>query len=689
METHHCYSFGGTCIKSPASTKPRPVLLEVIASERSVPGLRSVFLSRHRHTNLFSDILDQWVGELSVADLAAGDDHIIVLLSDGSVHTMGNNDRGQLGLSDTTLATVNGYGQNSLNVDSPFFVEQLLPVESLSRSFVTQVSAGAKHSLVLSEDGKVFAAGDNSFGQLGLPVFSPNQFERINIIDTADPLADVGTGVTMGYESREEGGAGPGGTGAPLNAVGISAGADFSIMVGQPQPFVVWETEEVEEWLPLVTLSPTTSPTLTPTITIMTRSPTAVMDVTPSPTRMPTASPTFSPTYSPTMSPTSAPTIAPTKSPTSSPTENATDLLEPASSEEELFLNVSNVTESPTLPPTFADGFNTTHYRIVYNNTYNVSGLATPVWAVGKHFGALYTSASSNVPKRVQGIGQLSIKQVSSGNDHVLMLTTDGKVYAWGRNYEGQLGLGENITHATSPQEVTSLSENIVIEVAAGDYHSFVITDEGHLYCWGKNADNQCGFTGSTRVFLPHLVPRGGMKRNGLPRSIGAGPHSSFVVDYQGNVYAWGWNVDGVMGLPDQFYSEAALLEELEHPMMQQIAQGSRIVVASTVASSTSCKSDCMYHGACYYDSTCTCGDLWEGDDCSTPICLKAHGIPCGGNGTCNFPESVDQDEPWCYCNEGFAGKYLYENTGYFSFEVVTLPFGFVVDLFSNESPVH
>jgi alpha-tubulin suppressor-like RCC1 family protein len=85
-----------------------------------------------------------------VRKVAAGDLHAIVVTGSGSVWSWGHNSDGQLGLGDTIRRSV----------------PHLIP--SLATSVVVAVAAGARHSLVLTSGGQVWAFGNNQRGQLGV-----------------------------------------------------------------------------------------------------------------------------------------------------------------------------------------------------------------------------------------------------------------------------------------------------------------------------------------------------------------------------------------------------------------------------------------------------------------------------------------------------------------------------------------
>jgi alpha-tubulin suppressor-like RCC1 family protein len=89
----------------------------------------------------------------NIIAITAGNSHSLAVDSGGKVYVAGYNEHGQLGLGDS------GYGTNRYN-----FTEVL----SLNGKNIIAVAAGADHSLALGSDGKVYATGYNHYGELGL-----------------------------------------------------------------------------------------------------------------------------------------------------------------------------------------------------------------------------------------------------------------------------------------------------------------------------------------------------------------------------------------------------------------------------------------------------------------------------------------------------------------------------------------
>jgi hypothetical protein len=92
------------------------------------------------------------------------------------------------------------------------------------------------------------------------------------------------------------------------------------------------------------------------------------------------------------------------------------------------------------------------------------------------------------------------------GGHRSVNLTDTGKVFTWGNNSVGQLGLGHD-DPAPFPTLVTALSTKVTTFVACGQLHMGVISDAGKVYTWGLNSDGQLGHGNtSRRCLLPDIV---------------------------------------------------------------------------------------------------------------------------------------------------------------------------------------
>lgn len=113
-------------------------------------------------------------------------------------------------------------------------------------------------------------------------------------------------------------------------------------------------------------------------------------------------------------------------------------------------------------------------------------------------------------PRRVETLIGKCIVMVASGCQHTVCVCAKGKVFSWGKNSFGQLGLGncEDVNSHT-PMEVLRFGthDKKAVLVSAGDMHSAVVTRQGNMYTFGHNRWGQLGLPrDKTHVCIPTLI---------------------------------------------------------------------------------------------------------------------------------------------------------------------------------------
>ncbi|KAF3439300.1 hypothetical protein FNV43_RR17576 [Rhamnella rubrinervis] len=138
------------------------------------------------------------------------------------------------------------------------------------------------------------------------------------------------------------------------------------------------------------------------------------------------------------------------------------------------------------------------------------------------------------------------LRAIACGGAHTLFLTDTGRVYATGLNDFGQLGISEDTTYTTEPVELTGLQKEIV-QMSAGYYHSCAITADGEIYMWGKNADGQLGL-GKRAPKVVH-IPTKVESLVGITIKMAAlGSEHSVAVTDGGEALSWGEGGSGRLG---------------------------------------------------------------------------------------------------------------------------------------------
>jgi uncharacterized repeat protein (TIGR01451 family) len=183
------------------------------------------------------------------------------------------------------------------------------------------------------------------------------------------------------------------------------------------------------------------------------------------------------------------------------------------------------------------------------------------VWAWGRNGngelglgGAQGIPATVNVPTQVVGLGPGSgVIAIAAGGVHSMALKSDGTVLTWGLNVVGELGAGL-ISNQTSPVQVTGFGPGSgALAIAAGASHNLVLRSDGSVAAWGSNDTGQVGIgtnIGPGRNFNTPVAVAGLGSGAGVI-GIAAGGNHSLALKSDGSVLAWGFNKAGQLGNAD------------------------------------------------------------------------------------------------------------------------------------------
>jgi alpha-tubulin suppressor-like RCC1 family protein len=136
---------------------------------------------------------------------------------------------------------------------------------------------------------------------------------------------------------------------------------------------------------------------------------------------------------------------------------------------------------------------------------------------------------------------------VSAGYEHTLGIKTNNTLWSWGRNLNGQLGLGDSGINKYTPTQIIIGSDTDWINVVGGYYHSLARKNNGTLWSWGKNDKAQLGLGDTDNKLSPAQI---GNDSDWSSR-IDTGDSHTIAIKTDNSLWLWGLNNYGQLGLGD------------------------------------------------------------------------------------------------------------------------------------------
>jgi alpha-tubulin suppressor-like RCC1 family protein len=187
-----------------------------------------------------------------------------------------------------------------------------------------------------------------------------------------------------------------------------------------------------------------------------------------------------------------------------------------------------------------------TNWSLVRANMYSTVGLKTDgtLWSWGYNNNGqlgLNDRVDRSSPTQI-GTGT-NWNLVHAGSYRVIARKTDGTLWMWGRNNNGQLGLNDRV-YRSSPVQVGVATNWSLVHTDVGN--TIATKTDGTLWMWG---DNSLGTLGTNDIINRSSPVQVGTAINWSLISVGIG--NTMATKTDGTLWSWGYNNNGQLGFND------------------------------------------------------------------------------------------------------------------------------------------
>ncbi|TQV97900.1 hypothetical protein V2A60_006385 [Cordyceps javanica] len=162
----------------------------------------------------------------------------------------------------------------------------------------------------------------------------------------------------------------------------------------------------------------------------------------------------------------------------------------------------------------------------------------------------------SSLTPQGMGLPRGKIVKIACGAYHSFAVDKDGKVWGWGLNNFGEIGVqsnaGEDDAVILKPAKLTDLEDHVITDVDGGVHHSLACSKDGKLFTWGRVDGFQVGFEfdelnkddvifderGAPRILV---TPTVNTEVSDIC-AVAAGSDNSFAISKDGKAYSWGFS---------------------------------------------------------------------------------------------------------------------------------------------------
>ena len=141
-----------------------------------------------------------------------------------------------------------------------------------------------------------------------------------------------------------------------------------------------------------------------------------------------------------------------------------------------------------------------------------------------------------------------TITALQIGVQHAYALTSADRLFSWGRNDYGQVGIGTTVNQLL-PVDITANfpldTEDEIVMVAAGFYHGYALSEAGRVFSWGYNYYGMLGInyggSGSNRSLPTEITNAFYLESDDKIIYVTASEYNGQAISSSGRIYSWGY----------------------------------------------------------------------------------------------------------------------------------------------------
>jgi alpha-tubulin suppressor-like RCC1 family protein len=163
----------------------------------------------------------------------------------------------------------------------------------------------------------------------------------------------------------------------------------------------------------------------------------------------------------------------------------------------------------------------------------------------------------------------LYFTKIESGWYHTCAIDNEDRLWCWGRNLYGQLGIGTDATEMDLPAMVDT--DATFIEINAGAEHTCAIDSNNDMWCWGSGLFGQLGIT-SFNIQSSNVPVK--VETDKKFQKVAGGQNHNCAIELNGEVWCWGTNANAQLGNNDTADS-STLVKILNNNSFSRLSAGS------------------------------------------------------------------------------------------------------------------